>query len=121
MLSLAVERAPDNLWVAVHENKAVGLVGLIVEEREAVLEPTIVSKGYCGKGIGTKLVETVVYGAQKRGVGYLDVKSVTRNVETIEFFGKSGFRDVGHVDLFADFSNRTWKRGLKIHGCKFNY
>jgi ribosomal protein S18 acetylase RimI-like enzyme len=111
----------DNLWVAVHGNKAVGFVGLIVEGYEAEMEPIIVSKACRGKGIGTKLVETVVSEARKRGVGYLDVKPVARNVETIKFFQKIGFKNVGHVDLFIDFSNRTWKRGLKIHDCEFNY
>ena len=111
----------DNLWVAVHGNEVVGLVGLIVERHDVEIEPIIVGKNYRGNGIGTKLVEAVFSEIQKRGVRFLDVKPVARNIETIKFFHKLGFKNVGHIDLFIDFSNRTWKRGLKIHDCEFNY
>jgi ribosomal protein S18 acetylase RimI-like enzyme len=112
---------PDNLWVAVHGNEVVGLVGLIVEGHEIEIEPIIVSKNYRGKGIGTKLVEAVISEIPKRGVKFLDVKPVARNIDTIKFFHKLGFKNVGHIQMFIDFSNRTWKRGLKIHSCEFNY
>jgi len=112
---------PDNLWVAVHGNKVIGLVGLIIEGHEVEIEPIIVTETFRGKGIGKKLVETVISEIQKRGVRHLDVRPVARNLETIRFFHKLGFKNVGHIEMFIDFSGRTWKPGLKIHGCEFDY
>ena len=111
----------EHIWVAAFDSKVVGFVGLIVEGKEAEVEPLIVSKSYRGKGIGTQLVEKVVHEAHEKGVRYLDVKPVARNAKTIKFLYKQGFRNVGHVDLFMDFGNHSWKPGLGIHGCEFNY
>ena len=112
---------PDQLWVAVYGSKVVGLVGLIVEEGEAEIEPLIVSKNCRGQGVGTKLVEAVVSEAQRRKVRFLDVKPVARNMKTIRFLHKLGFRNLGHIDMFMDFSDSLWKSGIKIHECEFNF
>ena len=112
---------PERLWVAVHDSRVVELVGLMLEKNEAEIEPLIVSKNYRRKGIGKRLIETVVSDARKKGVRILNVKPVARNVETIKFLYNQGFRNVGHIDLFMDLSNYAWKSGLEIHGCKFNF
>jgi GNAT superfamily N-acetyltransferase len=112
---------PEQLWVAVHNLRVVGLVGLILEKNEAEIEPLIVSKNYRCKGIGKRLIETVVSDVRKKGVKFLNVKPVARNVETIKFLYNQGFRNIGHIDLFMDFSNYAWKAGIEIHGCKFNF
>jgi ribosomal protein S18 acetylase RimI-like enzyme len=112
---------PDQLWVAVYGSKVVGLVGLIVEEGEAEIEPLIVSKNCRGQGVGTKLVETVVSEAQRRKVRFLDVKPVARNMKTIRFLHKLGFRNLGRIDMFMNFSDSIWKSGIKIHECEFNF
>lgn len=112
---------PDQLWVAVHDSKVVGLVGLIFKGEEAEIEPLMVSEAYRRKGIGTKLIETVVSEARKKGVRFLDVKPVARNIKAIEFLYKRGFKNLGHIDLFMDFSDYPWKSRLEIFGCKFNY
>ena len=112
---------PEQLWVAVHDSKVVGLVGLMLKGEETEIEPLIVSKAYRQKGIGTKLTETVVSEAQKKGVKYLNIGPVARNVKTIKFLHKRGFKNLGYINLFIDFTNHTWKTGLEIHGCKFNY
>ncbi len=111
----------NQLWVAVHNSRVVGLVGLIIEENEAEIEPLIVSKDHRCKGIGKRLIETVVSEARKEGVRFLNVKPVVRNMKAIKFLYEQGFRNVGHIDLFMDFSNYTWKPGLEIHGYKFNF
>jgi ribosomal protein S18 acetylase RimI-like enzyme len=112
---------PEHIWVAIQDSKVVGLVGLVVEEGEAEIEPIIVSRNHRRMGIGKRLIETVVSEARKKGVHYLDVKPVARNMQAIRFLYEQGFKIVGHVDLFMDFSSRTWKSGLEIHGCKFDY
>jgi GNAT superfamily N-acetyltransferase len=111
----------ERLWVAVDGFKVVGLVGLIVEENEAEIEPLIVSKVCRGKGIGEQLIEKAISEARKIGVRLLNIKPVARNIKTIEFLYKRGFKNLGFIELFMDFSNYTWKQGPEIFGCKFNF
>ncbi|MDH5459898.1 MAG: GNAT family N-acetyltransferase [Candidatus Bathyarchaeota archaeon] len=112
---------PDQLWVAVYASKVVGLVGLIVKGNEAEIEPLIVSKAHRRKGIGKQLIETVVSEARKKGVRFLDIKPVARNVNAVKFLYKQGFKNLGHIELFMDFSNYPWKLGLEVFGCEFNF
>lgn len=111
---------PTRIWVATSDSEAVGLIGLAVDGYEAEIEPLIVTKAYRHRGIGTQLVETVISEARKIGTS-LNVAPVARNVETIQFFYKLGFKNLGRVELFIDFSNRTWKPSLKLHGRKLDF
>lgn len=111
----------ERLWVAVVGSKVVGLVGLIVEGNEAEIEPLIVCKAYRGKGAGKRLIETVIPEARKIGVRLLNVRPVARNIETIKFLHKQGFKNLGFVELFMDFSGYAWKQGPEIFGCKFDF
>lgn len=111
----------DCLWVASCDQHVVGLAGLIVKDKEAEIEPLIVSQPYRNKGIGTRLVETIIVEARKMGIRFLSVRPVARNVDAIEFFYDRGFMNMGHVELFIDFSNRRWKKGLMLFNHQFNY
>ncbi|NWF87362.1 GNAT family N-acetyltransferase [Candidatus Bathyarchaeota archaeon] len=111
----------DRLWVAVHNSLAVGLVGLIIEGNEAEVEPLIVSKAHRGKGIGKQLIETVISESRQMGIRILSVKPVVRNIQTIKFLYKQGFRNLGEIELFMSFSDYSWKAGPKLFGCKFNF
>jgi ribosomal protein S18 acetylase RimI-like enzyme len=112
---------PNQLWVAVHDSKAVGLVGLISKGDEAEIEPLIVSKAYRRKGIGKKLIETAISEARNKGVKFLNIGPVARNTKAIKWLHKQGFTNLGYIELFMDLSNRTWKPGPEIFGCKFNF
>lgn len=113
---------PENLWIAVHDVKVVGLVGLMTSiYDEFEIEPLIVSKAYRGKGIGTNLVETVIAEARRRGLRSLNVSPVARNVNTIQFLYKLGFKNLGHIQLFIDFTDHKWKDGPTLFGCKFKF
>jgi ribosomal protein S18 acetylase RimI-like enzyme len=94
---------------------------LIVEKGEAEIEPLIVSKNFRGQGVGTKPVETVVSEAQRRKVRFLDVKLVARNMKTIRFLHKLGFRNLGQIGMFMDFSGSVWKSEVKIRECEFSF
>ncbi|TET64256.1 GNAT family N-acetyltransferase [Candidatus Bathyarchaeota archaeon] len=112
---------PNQLWVAVHDSKAIGLIGLVFKGEEAEIEPLIVSKAYRRKGIGTKLIDTAISEAQKMGAKYLNIAPVARNISTLKFLYKRGFKKLGYITLFIDFANRTWKTGPEIFECKFKY
>lgn len=112
---------PDGLWVAVHNSKVVGLVGLVFENHETEIEPLIVSKAYRRKGVGKKLIETVISEARNKKVKFLNIGPVARNIEAIRWLYKQGFRNLAYIELFMDFSNHTWKVGPEFFGCKFDF
>lgn len=113
----------DNLWVAVQDTKVVGLIGLMTGRNygEFEIEPLIVSRMCRGKGVGTRLVETVVAEARRRGLNSLNVSPVARNIETIRFLHKLGFQNIGYIQLFISFSNYKWKDGPTLFGYKFKF
>ncbi|MGD2200710.1 MAG: GNAT family N-acetyltransferase [Candidatus Bathyarchaeota archaeon] len=111
----------DNLWVAVHEDAVIGLTGLMGEGDEAEVEPAVVSEPYRGRGVGRMLMETVIAEARDRGVKFLSVRPVARNVEAIRFFVDRGFTNVGHIELFIDFTDRQWREGLDLTNLKLKY
>jgi GNAT superfamily N-acetyltransferase len=110
-----------NIWVALRGSCVVGFVGLIVEGNEGEVEPLIVTRSHRHEGIGTQLVRKVISEAHERGIRFLDVKPVARNKEAVRFFCRHGFAVLGHLDMFMDFSGGTWKSGVKIHGCRFEF
>lgn len=112
---------PSRLWVAIDDSRIVGLVGLIVKEGEAEMEPLVVSKGYRHKGIGTQLIKTVLEEAKSLGVKSFSVKPVARNIDTINFLYDQGFKNIGQIELFISFSNYKWKPGPDLFGHKFNF
>jgi len=115
------DKHSERLLVAIDDSRVVGLVGLIVEGNEAEIEPLIVCKAYRGKGIGKQLIEAVISEARKIGVRLLNVRPVARNMKTIKFLYKQGFKNLGYVELFMDFSDYVWKQDPEIFGYKFNF
>jgi GNAT superfamily N-acetyltransferase len=111
---------PKQIWVAVRDSRVVGLVGLMLKEDEAEVEPFIVSKTYRGKGIGGRLINKAVTEARARGLRTLSVKPVARNIKSIRFLHKQGFTKIGFIELFMDFSERSWKSGPEMFGCDFS-
>ncbi|WXG44052.1 MAG: GNAT family N-acetyltransferase [Promethearchaeati archaeon SRVP18_Atabeyarchaeia-1] len=109
------------LWVAVSGSTVIGLVGLIFKEKEAQIEPLIVAKSSRGRGVGKQLIEKAISEAKSKGVSLLTVSPVARNVEAVRLFYKMGFHNLGFLEMFIDFSGRSWKLGPNVLGCKFNY
>ena len=68
----------ERIWVAVIDSQVKGFIGLILDKEEAEIEPLIVSQLYRNKGIGTKLVETVMSEVNKLDVKFLSVKPVAK-------------------------------------------
>ena len=115
------EVGPNQLWVAVHDSQVVGLVGLIVKGKEAEIEPLIVSKAYRGKGVGKQLIKMVVSEAKNMEIRFLNVVPVARNIQAINFLYQQGFKNLGHIELFLDLSNYTWKPCPQLFGRNFNF
>jgi GNAT superfamily N-acetyltransferase len=117
-----LERAgPERIIVAESDSLVVGLAGLVQEGQEAELEPLIVTESHRNSGLGRRLVEAAIVEAKKLGVTSLSVRPVARNIEAIKFFRECGFVNIGHVEMFIDFSGRKWVRGIELHGIELNY
>ena len=111
-------------WVAEMEGRVVGLAGLLAGGEEGEVEPVVVTARQRSQGVGRMLVERVVEEARVRGVRFLGVRPVARNVEAVSFFVENGFTLLGHIDLFRDLepaSGREWKDGIEIHGHALRY
>ncbi len=115
------EIGPDLIWVAVQNSLVVGFTGLIIKGNEADIEPLIVSKAYRCKGIGEQLIKTAINQARNKGIRFLNVKPVARNIHAIRFFHKQGFTNLGQIKLFIDFSDYAWNQGSELFGCEFNF
>jgi len=110
-----------NVWVAVIGGKVVGLLGMVVDDEEAEMEPVVVRHSHRGRGVGSALVRTAVKEAEKLGVKYLNVRPVARNAEAIKFFRAKGFENIGRIELFMDFSDKKWKSGIEVLDIPFRY
>jgi GNAT superfamily N-acetyltransferase len=111
------------LWVA-EEGTVVGMAGLLMDEHEAEIEPIVIRSEFRSRGVGTLLIEKLKAEAKKRGVEYLSIRPVARNVEAINCFHPAGFSLLGHIDMFLDLkeeSSGDWKDGVTIHGQAFRY
>jgi putative acetyltransferase len=114
----------DRIWVAEGEGKLLGLVGLMVEDQEAEVEPIVVASGYRGRGIGRALLAHMVLEAEKLEVRFLNVRPVARNAQAISFFYTAGFRLLGRVELSMELRPSppgAWKAGLEVFSCSFEY
>ena len=111
----------NQIWVAVLDSQIVGLVGLILKGNEAEVEPVIVSKAHRGRGMGSRLIERAIAEAAKREVRLLSVKPVARNMKTIQFLHKHGFKNIGFIELFMDLSQRPWKSRIQLFDREFQF
>jgi GNAT superfamily N-acetyltransferase len=112
------------IWVAEQGNLVLGMAGLLTDGNEAEIEPIVVRSDYRSRGIGSLLLERLKVEAKVRGVGYLSVRPVARNIEAIQCFHRAGFSLLGHLDMFMDLSDENdqgWLDGVIIHGNAFRY
>ena len=111
-------------WVAEEESMIVGMAGLLIDGEEAEIEPIVIRSEFRSRGVGTLLIEKLKAEARERGVEYLSIIPVARNVEAIKCFHRAGFSLLGHIDMFIDLteeSDEAWKDGIAIHGHAFRY
>ena len=112
------------LWVAVHENRVVGLCGLLAQGEESELEPIVVDPNWRGQGIGTLLAGQAISESRRLRIRYVNVRPVGRNLEAISFFHREGFRLLGRLELSIPLEAATpfgSSRTTEIHDLTFEY
>ncbi|MFQ5507099.1 MAG: GNAT family N-acetyltransferase [Planctomycetota bacterium] len=115
---------PERIWVAEDGDQVLGFVSLIVEGKEAEIEPIIVGSRHRSGGIGRRLLDHAIAEAKRLEVLCLNVRPVARNREALSFFHEAGFRTLGHVQLFRWLGPATpgqWKEGPELLGMHFDY
>jgi GNAT superfamily N-acetyltransferase len=111
-------------WVAVIDERVVGMTGLFDHGESGEVEPVVVTEQARGAGLGRLLLQRVVEQATRRGHQYLAIRPVARNTNAIGRFHAAGFRTLGgHVDLTMDLTERahSWRSGARLHGLDFSY
>ncbi|MCI0549828.1 MAG: GNAT family N-acetyltransferase [Anaerolineae bacterium] len=88
------------LWVA-EAGSVIGMAGLLMDEDEAEIEPIVIRSDFRSRGVGTLLIEKLKTEAKERGVEYLSIRPVARNVEAIKCFHRAGFALLGHLICFS--------------------
>lgn len=112
------------LWVAELGTDVVGFCGLLVDGDEGEVEPIVVSSAIRSRGIGRQLLDHVVAESKTRGLHFLSVRPVGRNLEAISFFFRAGFCILSRLELAMELPEATpskWKTGVTIHGNSFQY
>ena len=115
---------PEHIWLAEHQGKVVGMVGLIPENHDGSpeIEPVIVTPQAQGTGIGRRLVERAIEAARELGARDVVVSAVGRNAEAIRFYHEMGFDTIGYVELFRDLrplEEQRWRDGETIADRRF--
>jgi GNAT superfamily N-acetyltransferase len=110
-------------WVATVDEAVIGFTGLFVEGDQAEIEPIVVTERLRSQGTGRALLQTAIAEAKRRGVEFLSIKPVARNIEAIKLFAATGFDKLGHLDLTMYLGDRprTWRDGIDVHGRRFGY
>jgi GNAT superfamily N-acetyltransferase len=114
----------SGVWVADHpEDGVVGLVGLLLKGRAGVVEPVVVGERHRGRGIGRALLGHLAEEARRRGLRYLTITPVARNVSAIQSLHAAGYEVISGVELTLDLARRNheWRDGLELHDLRFSY
>jgi GNAT superfamily N-acetyltransferase len=112
------------LWVAELDGDVVGVCGLLVGDEEAELEPIVVHPAHRNRGVGARLAAQAIDESRRRGMKYVTVRPVARNVEAIAFFHREGFRLLGRLELSMVLEPTAFPdigREVDLHGLPFEF
>lgn len=89
----------NEIYVYEHEEILVGTVSLIIEQKfinncavYAHIEDVVINPAYRGKGIGQKMIDTVITHCREAGIYKIILNC---NEELKKFYSKNDFNDVG--------------------------
>ncbi len=111
-------------WIAEREGGVLGFCSLLVDGEGGEIDPIVVRASERSRGIGTALLDTAIAAARQRGVRFLSIRPVARNVDAVRLYYDAGFRLLGQVDMFMDLTEstpRNWKSGVALHGREMQY
>jgi ribosomal protein S18 acetylase RimI-like enzyme len=91
-----INKSENHIFVAKDGNKIIGILTLIIVDplflKKGLLEEMVVDRNYRGKGIGTKLITTVLNQARNEGLAYVDFTSRQERLEANNLYQRLGFK-----------------------------
>lgn len=97
-----------NLSILIEDNgKIVGTVLGSFDGRRGYIQKLVVNKSYRKKGLGKKLIDTVVKKLEALGALYIPISCEIGNTP---FFGKSGFKKTDQVTMSISHSTYSYKK-----------
>ncbi|MCG8427885.1 MAG: GNAT family N-acetyltransferase [Chromatiales bacterium] len=93
------EAGPERIFLGVVDDKIIGLIGLLQDEKQGEVEPIVISPQYRGTGYGKQLLQHVIKVAEEAGIWRLSIRPVARNIDAIRLFHDQGFDALGRIEL----------------------
>jgi N-acetylglutamate synthase-like GNAT family acetyltransferase len=100
------QRGSGGFWVALHDGKVVGTVGLLdIGNGRAALRKMFVSAGQRGPehSVAKRLLETLLAWCRARGVREIYLGTTAKFLAAHRFYEKSGFREIARAELPRSF------------------
>lgn len=100
-------------FVAIVDNEVAGWVALSpVSSRcvyQGVAEVSVyIGTGYSGKGVGSKLMDTLIEESERKGLWTLEAGVFSKNIASLKLHQKAGFRIVGTKERVSKMAGK-WR------------
>jgi N-acetylglutamate synthase-like GNAT family acetyltransferase len=97
---------PDNYWVALHNKKVIGTVGvLVVKNNIGILKKMMLKKKYRGKefGISKLLLDTVIKWSKTANISAIYLGTMQQFKAAQVFYERNGFEKIPEYELPSNF------------------
>jgi len=97
---------PNNYWVAIHNEKVIGTVGImVIKNRVGILKKMMLKKSFRGKelGISKLLLETVIHWCEQNDISKIYLGTMDQFKAAQLFYRKNGFKRISQNELPKDF------------------
>ncbi len=95
-----------NTWVAIHNRRVIGLMGLLPHRTYGEVEPLVVDRSTRRRGVARELLVQALSEARRRRWTYLALRPVARNAVALRTFHTVGFTFLGQLELNLRLTER---------------
>ncbi len=99
-------KIPDTYWVAIHNKKVIGTVGvLVVENQYGILKKMMLKKEFRGKklGVSKKMLTKVIRWSEENGILKIYLGTMSQFKAAHSFYKNNGFMPIKESELPHDF------------------
>ena len=97
---------PNNYWVAIHNEKVIGTVGImVIKNGVGILKKMMLKKSFRGKelGISKLLLETVIHWCEQNDISKIYLGTMEQFKAAQLFYQKNGFKRIPQSALPKEF------------------
>lgn len=95
ILKQELENQNSHLFIAKHENKIVGFIGIQFVLDEASITNIVTKKDYRNNGIGSILLDKIIGFSKENNMNSITLEVNENNIYAISLYNKFGFKNVG--------------------------